>query len=105
MSPNEVKMTSGRRAMAIARSIISSGVTQTGQPGPWTSVTDGGSISSIPNRISVCVCPPQISISVQGRVTMPRIDAANFRDRFPVPVLVDEAHARDSVSPSLPAAG
>ncbi len=35
MSPNEQKITSGRAAMASAWSIISSGVTQTGQPGPW----------------------------------------------------------------------
>jgi hypothetical protein len=34
MSPNEVKMTSGRAAISSALSIISSGVTQTGQPGP-----------------------------------------------------------------------
>ena len=37
MSPNEQKMTSGRDAISRARSIISSGVTQTGQPGPWMS--------------------------------------------------------------------
>ena len=34
MSPKEQKITSGRRAMACALSIISSEVTQTGQPGP-----------------------------------------------------------------------
>ena len=43
MSPKEVKITSGRRAMAMALSISSSGVTQTGQPGPCTSVTCCGS--------------------------------------------------------------
>ena len=69
MSPNDVKITSGRRAMAMARSISSSGVTQTGQPGPWTSVTCGGSIRSMPDLISVCVCPPQISMMTQSRVT------------------------------------
>ena len=36
-----VKMTSGRAAMACARSIISSDVTHTGQPGPCTSSTLG----------------------------------------------------------------
>ncbi len=50
MSPKEVKMTSGRPAIAWARSIISSEVTQTGQPGPWTSSTDSGIIRSIPYR-------------------------------------------------------
>jgi hypothetical protein len=48
MSPNEQKTTSGRAAIACARSIISSEVTQTGQPGPWTSSIAGGSIASIP---------------------------------------------------------
>jgi hypothetical protein len=42
MSPNEQKITSGRAAMASALSMISTGVTQTGQPGPWMSVTSGG---------------------------------------------------------------
>jgi hypothetical protein len=48
MSPKDVKITSGRLAMACARSIISSDVTQTGQPGPCTSSTAAGSIWSIP---------------------------------------------------------
>ena len=43
MSPKEQKITSGRRAMACALSIISSGVTQTGQPGPCTSSMPSGS--------------------------------------------------------------
>jgi hypothetical protein len=34
MSPNEQKITSGRAAMATALSMISMGVTHTGQPGP-----------------------------------------------------------------------
>ena len=49
ISPNEQKITSGRPAMAIALSIISSGVTHTGQPGPWINVISSGSISSIPD--------------------------------------------------------
>ena len=36
MSPNEQKITPGCAAMASALSISSSGVTHTGQPGPWT---------------------------------------------------------------------
>jgi hypothetical protein len=49
-------------------SIFSSGVTHTGQPGPCTSVISFGSSSSTPYFTIECVCPPQISISVQGRV-------------------------------------
>jgi len=48
MSPNDVKMTSGCAAIACARSIVSSAVTQTGQPGPCTSSTSGGSMRSTP---------------------------------------------------------
>ncbi len=48
-------MTSSRAAIAIALSIISIGVTQTGQPGPWISVISSGSISSRPNRTMACV--------------------------------------------------
>ena len=35
MSPNEQKITSGREAISSALSMTSSGVTQTGHPGPW----------------------------------------------------------------------
>jgi hypothetical protein len=48
MSPNDVKMRSGWLAMACARSIISSDVTQTGQPGPCTSSIVGGIMRSSP---------------------------------------------------------
>jgi hypothetical protein len=41
ISPNEQKRTSGCAAMAWALSIISKGVTQTGQPGPCTNSTPG----------------------------------------------------------------
>src|SRR5262245_46907421 len=73
MSPNEQKITAGRDAMAMARSISSSGVTQTGQPGPWTSVISGGNSSSRPWRTMECVCPPQTSMSTHGRVVAARI--------------------------------
>src|SRR5512134_480683 len=73
MSPKEQNVTSGRPATAIARSIISRGVTQTGQPGPWTRRTLSGSSSSRPNLRMEWVCPPQTSINVQGRVAVPRI--------------------------------
>src|SRR4051812_12838680 len=77
MSPNEQKITSGRAATATARSISSSGVTHTGQPGPWTSVTSGGNSSSIPWRTIECVCPPHTSISTHGRVTADRMAASS----------------------------
>ncbi len=38
MSPNEVRMTSGCSAIAIASSTRPMGMTQTGHPGPWTRV-------------------------------------------------------------------
>ena len=83
MSPNEQKMTSGREAIACARSIISSDVTQTGQPGPCTSSTSGGRIRSIPYLTMVCVWPPQTSMIVHGRVTVRAIAAASFRAASP----------------------
>ena len=42
MSPNEVMMVSGWAASAIASSTRPIGMTQTGQPGPCTSVIDSG---------------------------------------------------------------
>src|ERR1017187_1328701 len=59
--------------------MISSGVTQTGQPGPWTSSSCGGNSSSMPYRMSVWVCPPQISMSTQGRVTVAAISVTRER--------------------------
>ena len=51
MSPKEQKITFGRRAISSALSIISSGVTHTGQPGPWISSTPSGSSWSMPCRM------------------------------------------------------
>ena len=48
MSPKQVKITPGSCAIAIASSTRPIGITQTGQPGPWTSSTLAGSRSSIP---------------------------------------------------------
>ena len=48
MSPKVVKITSGRSAIAIASSWRPIGITQTGQPGPWTSSISSGSRSSTP---------------------------------------------------------
>ena len=48
MSPKQVKITPGCSAIAIPSSTRPIGITQTGQPGPWTSSTFSGSRSSIP---------------------------------------------------------
>src|ERR1019366_4519021 len=48
MSPYETRMTSGGSAGAFALSTVSSGVTQTGHPGPCTSSIPCGSSSSMP---------------------------------------------------------
>ena len=65
MSPNEQKITSGRDAISSALSMISSGVTQTGQPGPWIISIVSGSNWSMPCRMIECVWPPQTSMIAQ----------------------------------------
>ena len=65
--------------MATALSMISIGVTHTGQPGPWISVISRGSISSSAKRMIACVCPPQISMMFHGRVVCRRIASASRR--------------------------
>ena len=77
----------------MALSIISSGVTQTGQPGPWTSSTELGIKSSMPYRINVCVCPPQTSIRTQGRVARRAIFFARAMAISPISVFVYIFHA------------
>ena len=93
MSPNEQKMTSGRAAMASARSIISSGVTHTGQPGPWISSTSSGSSWSMPLRMIEWVWPPQTSISAHGRVTVAAMSSSSRRGEHRVGELVEVLHA------------
>ena len=63
-------MTSGRAAISSALSITSSGVTQTGQPGPWISSMPSGSSWSRPCRMIEWVWPPQTSIIAQGWVAV-----------------------------------
>ena len=48
MSPKQVKMTPSSWAIAMPSSMRPIGITQTGQPGPWTSSTFSGRRSSIP---------------------------------------------------------
>ena len=55
MSPKEQKITLALAAIACALSMVSSGVTQTGHPGPCTSSTVAGSNSSRPCRTMVWV--------------------------------------------------
>jgi hypothetical protein len=50
MSPNVASVTPSVSAMAIASSTRPIGITHTGQPGPCTSSTSGGSSSSSPCR-------------------------------------------------------
>ena len=69
----------GPFAIACARSIISSAVTQTGQPGPCTSSTPGGRMHRARYLTIVCVWPPQTSMMVQGRVTVPHDRADQLR--------------------------
>jgi len=61
---------SGRAAISKARSIISNGVTQTGQPGPCTSRSLSGIILVDPAAHQSVGCPPQTSMTVHGRVTV-----------------------------------
>ena len=82
MSPKEQKITPGCAAMASALSIISSGVTQTGQPGPWISSISSGSSWSMPLRMIEWVCPPQTSIMAHGRVVMARISSKSTLRQF-----------------------
>ena len=92
MSPNEVKITPGRRAMACALSICSSGVTHTGQPGPCTSSISPGSRRSMPCLTIECVWPPQTSMSVHGRVVTRRDLAEDLGRHAPVAILVEVLH-------------
>jgi hypothetical protein len=50
MSPKLANVTSGRSAIEMASSTRPIGITQTGQPGPWTSSTSSGRSASRPWR-------------------------------------------------------
>src|SRR4051794_23886038 len=79
ISPKEQKITSERRAMAWARSMVSSGVTQTGQPGPCASSISPGSRRSSPYFTMEWVWPPQTSMRTQGRETVRQISSSSLR--------------------------
>ena len=66
ISPKEHRIVRGSRAKVMAASIMATGVTQTGQPGPWIRRIVSGSKLSNPYLMMLWVCPPQISIKVQG---------------------------------------
>ena len=79
MSPKEQKMTSGRAAIASALSMISSGVTHTGQPGPW--------ISSISRREELvdAVADDRVGLAAAylHEGPRPRRDGANLVEQAP----------------------
>ncbi len=68
-------MTPGCAAMARARSIVSNGVTHTGQPGPWISSIVSGKSWSMPLRMIEWVWPPHTSIKAHGRLAVRRISS------------------------------
>ena len=70
-------MTPGRCAIACALSICSSGVTHTGQPGPWTQLDLRGQQPIDPVLDDGVRLPPHTSIRVHGRV----IDPPELRQR------------------------
>ena len=90
-------MTSGRAAISSALSIISSGVTQTGQPGPWMSVICLGSSSSMPNFTMACVWPPQTSMMFHGCVVIAMDFPRELLREFAVAIFVEEFHGPPSL--------
>ncbi len=52
----------------------------------------GGSIRSIPDLINVCVCPPQISMIIQGRVAVRSMAAKQSAGIGFVPIFIYETH-------------
>ncbi len=81
MSPNEQKMTPSRDAISNALSIVSSGVTQTGQPGPWTISMSSGRRRSMPLRMIEWVWPPHTSISTWCFVVISAMSSRSRRAR------------------------
>ena len=105
MSPNEQKITSGRDGDGDALSMISIGVTHTGQPGPWISVISRGSISSraeADDRV-------RLAAADLHDVPRPRRRRGGWRrpalDGVGVAVFVDVFHGSASGSSAVPAAG
>ena len=72
--------------------MISSGVTQTGQPGPWIISTPSGSSWSMPCRMIEWVWPPQTSIIAQGRVVAAWIWSSSLLGQVGVAELVEVFH-------------
>src|SRR5712691_13381606 len=98
MSPKEQKITSGCCAMASALSIISSEVTQTGQPGPWTSSISSGNKRSIPYFTIACVLPAaDFHQDPRFGGEAPNFSDDAFRQRF-VPVFVEIFHAARKIA-------
>ena len=71
MSPNEQKITSGRAAMAMGLvDHLERRDADRAARARAPARSRCGSSSSMPNLTMECVCPPQTSISVHGRVTV-----------------------------------
>ena len=66
MSPSVTRIASSIRASAIAWSIRSLGMMQTGQPGPWMKSMFAGSSCGSPYFMMVWVWPPQTSMMRSG---------------------------------------
>ena len=60
------RITPGIWASFIASSMRLLGITQTGQPGPWTKFICSPTSCGRPNFMIECVCPPQISMIFSG---------------------------------------
>ena len=97
-------MTPGRAAIASALSMISSGVTQTGQPGPWIISTPSGSSWSMPCRMIEWVWPPQTSIIAHGWVVTAWIWSSSRLREVGVAELVEVLHASSLPARLLPRA-
>src|ERR1035437_5330677 len=67
MSPNVASATPGSRPSSMAKSMSRLAVTQTGHPGPDSSVTFSGIKSRRPKRAIATVCVPHTSMSFIGR--------------------------------------
>ena len=104
MSPKLVKITSGRSAIVIASSMRPIGMTQTGQPGPWTSSTSSGKqrVEPVPvDRVRVPAADLHELHVMTGLDERAQL-GGDRRHRLRAPVLVDVLHAESSASIASP---
>jgi hypothetical protein len=79
ISPKVVSVMPGWRPISMAMSMSRFAVTQTGQPGPESSVTFSGMRSRSPLRAMETVWVPHTSMIFMGRVAAPPMAAASFK--------------------------